>query len=248
MCRVSQVQILYQDEHLVAVAKPSGMFVHRSDADRSAELVVVQELRDQLEQNIYPVHRLDRATSGLLLLARTRNAAAACGKMFSERRVKKTYHALVRGYTAAEGQIDTPLVSSRGREKPAGHPWTEPQLAVTRYRTLYRLEIPIALGEHATIRCSLIEAHPETGRYHQLRRHFNYVSHPVIGDTSHGDGRHNRLYREHFAAERLMLAAVRLEFIHPVTETRCDIRCPTDTSFSSVMDRLQAFRVLKSAD
>ena len=242
------MQILYQDEHLVAVAKPSGMFVHRSDADRSAESVVVQELRDQLAQNVFPVHRLDRATSGLLLLARTRSSAAACGKMFSERRVKKTYHALVRGYTAAEGRIDTPLVSSRGREKPAGHPWAEPQLAVTSYRTLYQLEIPIALGQHATTRCSLVEAYPETGRYHQIRRHFNYVSHPVIGDTSHGDGRHNRFHHEHFAADRLMLAAVRLEFIHPVTETPCDILCPTDTSFRSVMDQLQAYRVLPLAD
>lgn len=242
------MQILYQDEHLVAVAKPCGMFVHRSDADRSAESVVVQQLREQLRQNIYPVHRLDRATSGLLLLARSSNSAAACGQMFSERRVKKTYHALVRGYTASEGQIDTPLISSRGREKPAGHPWAEPQHALTSYRTLSQFEIPIAFGAHATTRCSLVEANPGTGRYHQIRRHFNRVSHPVIGDSSHGDSRHNRLYREHFESQRLMLAAVRLEFKHPVTGTPCDLQCPPDVSFTTVMGQLEAFRVLPSTD
>ncbi|MCP4782107.1 MAG: tRNA pseudouridine(65) synthase TruC [Fuerstiella sp.] len=241
------MQILYQDEHLVAVAKPSGMFVHRSDADRSVESVVVQTLRDQLKQHVYPVHRLDRATSGLLLLARSRSAAAASGHMFSERRVQKTYSALVRGYALPQGQIDTPLISSRGREKPASHPWAEPQHAMTGYRTLQQFEIPIALGEHTTTRCSLVEVHPETGRYHQIRRHFNYVSHPVIGDTSHGDGRHNRLYRDHFEAERLMLAAVRLEFRHPVTGTPCDIRCPPEPSFTTVMGQLDSFRVLTSA-
>ncbi|HIF01690.1 MAG TPA: tRNA pseudouridine(65) synthase TruC [Fuerstia sp.] len=246
--RMNHVQILFQDDHLVAIAKPSGMFVHRSDADRSAESVVLQILRDQLEQHVYPVHRLDRATSGVLLLARSRSAAAACGQMFSERRVKKTYHALVRGYALPEGQIDTPLISSRGREKPAGHPWTEPQHALTGYRTLLQFEIPIAMGEHATTRCSLVEAHPETGRYHQIRRHFNYVSHPVIGDTSHGDSRHNRLYRDHFEAERLMLAAVRLEFRHPVTGTPCDLLCPPDRSFTTVMDQLDEFRILPSVD
>jgi tRNA pseudouridine65 synthase len=248
VCRMNQVQILYQDEHLVAVAKPTGMFVHRSDADRSAESVVVQTLRCQLAQNVYSVHRLDRATSGVLLLARSSSAAAACGLMFSERRIKKTYLALVRGYSSAEGTIDTSLISSRGREKPAGHPWAEPQHAFTSYRTLRQFEVPIALGQHSTTRSSLVEVQPETGRYHQIRRHFNYVSHPVIGDTSHGDGRHNRLYREHFGAQRLMLAAVRLEFEHPMTGSVCDIRCPADNSFMTVTRQLEVFRVPQSAD
>ncbi|MDG1895405.1 MAG: pseudouridine synthase [Fuerstiella sp.] len=245
---MNEVQILYQDEHLVAVAKPSGMFVHRSDADRSAESVVVQILRSQLAQNIFPVHRLDRATSGVLLLARSHAAASACGLMFSERRVKKTYHALIRGFSMPEGQVDTPLKSSRGRDKPDGHPWAIPQHASTSYRTLKQFQVPIALGQHATTRSSLVKVQPETGRYHQIRRHFNYVSHPVIGDTSHGDGRHNRVYREHFGAERLMLAAVRLEFQHPVTEKPCDINCPADSSFTTVIDQLDVFRIPPSAD
>ncbi|MDG2131270.1 MAG: pseudouridine synthase [Fuerstiella sp.] len=242
------MQILYQDEYLVAVAKPSGMFVHRSDADRTAASVVVQLLRNQLGQIIYPVHRLDRATSGVLLLARSSNAAAACGLMFSERRVRKTYCALVRGYCEANGQIDAPLISSRGRDQPADHPWAVPQQASTSYRTLRQFEVPITLGQYSTTRSSLVEAHPQTGRYHQIRRHFNYVSHPVIGDTSHGDGRHNRWYREHFGAERLMLAAVRLEFDHPITGTACDIHCPTAGSFTTVIRQLEKFRVPVSAD
>lgn len=232
--------ILYRDDCLIAVAKPSGMFVHRTAEDRSDKRVVLQILRDQIEEYIYSIHRLDRATSGIVLLATTKDAAAAMGNAFAERTVSKTYMALVRGHCDEAGRINRPLVPSEGRDKPAGHPMAEPKEAETLFRTLQRFEIPINCGRYQTTRSSLIEVKPQTGRFHQIRRHMNYVSHPVIGDTTHGDSRHNVLYREHIGLERLMLAAVCLEFCHPFTGQTVTINCPPEASFSAVIDNLQS--------
>ena len=232
--------ILYRDNCLIAVSKPSGMFVHRTAEDRSDKQVVLQILRDQIGEYIYSIHRLDRATSGVVLLATTKEAASAMSTAFAERAVSKTYMALVRGHCETEGQISRPLISSQGRDKPAGHPMAQPKEAMTFFCTLKKFEIPISCGRYDTTRSSLIEVQPRTGRFHQIRRHMNFVSHPVIGDTTHGDSRHNVLYREHFALERLMLAAVRLEFRHPTTGESVSINCPPNASFSNVIQRLES--------
>ena len=238
-----ELTLLYEDESFVAVAKPSGMFVHRSDADHSATCFVLQSVRDQLNQMLFPVHRLDRATSGVVLLARSSNAAAAVGKLFTERLVSKTYFALVRGHCEDSGEINDPLVSARGRGLPSDHPHAQPQDALTRFKTVERYEMPVESERFPTTRCSLIEASPITGRYHQIRRHFNYFSHPVIGDTSHGDGRQNRSFRENFGVTRLMLASVRMNFQHPLSEGKVEISCPPETSFQTVIDRLKPWRL-----
>lgn len=231
----SAVPILFEDEHLVAVAKPSGMFVHRSEADRSATEFVLQNVRDQLGSFVYPVHRLDRPTSGVLMLAKTSEAAALFGKMFAERQIQKTYLALVRGHSDDSGMLNRPLVSSKGRGKPD----TNPQEAETAYRTLERFEVPFASSQHASTRCALIEAHPKTGRYHQIRRHLAGISHPIIGDADHGDTKLNRQFQQYAGVTRLMLAAVRIEFIHPVTQTQISIECDPADSFAVVVDRLR---------
>lgn len=230
------VSILYEDDLLVAVAKPSGMFVHRSLADRSAKEFVVQNVRDQLGSFVYPVHRLDRPTSGVLLLAKNPEAAALYGNMFAERLIRKTYLALVRGHSDDSGTIDRPLISDKGRGKAEGHPGTVPQEAETEYQTLARFEAPFPSGKHDTSRCSLVEARPKTGRYHQIRRHMFGISHPIIGDAEHGDTKLNRQYQQHLGVTRLMLAAVRVEFIHPVTEKSLTIECPLEESFAQVIN------------
>ena len=230
------IPILYEDDLLIAVAKPSGMFVHRSLADRSATEFVVQHVRDQIGHFVYPVHRLDRPTSGVLLLARNPEAAALYGNMFAERQIRKTYLALVRGHTEDSGTIDRPLISDKGRGKPATHPSAVPQEAETGYRTLERFEAPFPSGKHPTSRCSLVEAQPKTGRYHQIRRHLAGISHPIIGDAEHGDTKLNRLYQQHVGVTRLMLAAVRVEFIHPVTGKLVVIECPLEESFAAVVN------------
>ena len=235
--------ILYLDDDLVAVAKPSGMFVHRTDQDRTDESVVVQIVRDQLGHLVFPVHRIDRATSGIVLLATHRESAAHMSQAFADRRVSKTYRALVRGYCEENGVINTPLVPARGRGKPIEHPHAATQDATTEFRTMQRFEIPIRNDRYHTTRCSLLEITPRTGRYHQIRRHFNYESHPVIGDTSHGDSRHNRLYREHFNLNRLMLAAVRIAFKHPNDGQNVEVTCPPDESFSAIVEKLQKHQV-----
>jgi len=233
------IPVLYEDEQLVAVAKPSGMFVHRSAADRSATEFVVQTVRDQLNGFVYPVHRLDRPTSGVLLLAKSSEAAALYAAMFAERRVQKSYLALVRGHTHDNGMIDRPLVSDKGRGKPSTDPHAVPQEAETLYRTLDKFETGFSTGRHKTTRCSLVEASPRTGRYHQIRRHLTGISHPVIGDADHGDTKCNRAFQEYAGVTRLMLAAIRVQFEHPMSKEQIVIGCSPEHSFISVIELLR---------
>ncbi len=235
----SPIPILYEDDQLVGVAKPSGMFVHRSAADRSATEFVVQTVRDQLRCFVYPVHRLDRPTSGVLLLAKSSEAAAIYAAMFAERQVQKTYLALVRGHTQDSGKIDRPLVSDKGRGKPVTNPHSVPQDAETCYRTLEKLEAGFASGRHETTRCSLVEASPKSGRYHQIRRHLTGISHPVVGDADHGDTKFNRAFQQHAGVTRLMLAAVRVSFLHPISKEQIIIDCSPEHSFTSVIELLR---------
>lgn len=235
----SAVPILFEDEYLVAVAKPSGMFVHRSEADRSATEFVLQNVRDQLGSFVYPVHRLDRPTSGVLMLAKTSEAAALLGKLFAERQIQKTYLAVVRGHTDDSGILNRPLASSKGQGKPDTNSHKVLQEAETAYHTLERFEVPFASGQHSSTRCALVGAHPKTGRFHQIRRHMAGISHPIIGDAEHGDTKLNRQFQQHVGVTRLMLAAVRIEFIHPVTKTQISIDCDPADSFAIVVDRLR---------
>jgi tRNA pseudouridine65 synthase len=233
------IPILCEDDQFVAVAKPAGMFVHRSDADRSATEFVLQNVRDQLGHFVYPVHRLDRPTSGVLLLAKSPEAAALFGNMFADRTIQKTYVALVRGHAEDSGMIDCPLVSSKVHGKTAERFLTPPQEAQTAYRTLERFEVPFKSGPHPTTRCSLVEAQPQTGRFHQIRRHMVRIAHPIIGDVEHGDTKLNRRYQDHAGVTHLMLAAVRVEFVHPVTGISTVIDCAPAKSFAVVIERLR---------
>lgn len=233
------VSILYEDEDLVAVAKPSGMFVHRSLADRSASEFLVQIVRDRIGCYVYPLHRLDRPTSGLVLLTKSREAAAKFGELLAQRRMVKTYAALVRGYAPEACVVDRPLTSSRGRKKEKEHPQAMPQPAETEIRGIERLEVPVATSRHPATRLTLLEAQPRTGRYHQIRRHLAGLGYPVIGDAEHGDSRLNRLLQQHVGITRLMLAATQLEFIHPVKLMALRIQCPLEPSFVSVLERIR---------
>lgn len=209
--------ILYQDDHLVAINKPTGYFVHRSALDPKAP-VVMQQLRDQLGQRVYPVHRLDRATSGVLLFALNKFTADQCMQAFQNRRIEKQYLLVARGYTEDEGVIDYPL---------ARHQQAPEREAITHYQTLARCEQPWAIGRYPTSRYSLVLARPKTGRHHQLRRHFAHIRHPIVGDTTHGEGRHNRAFREHFGIHRMLLHACTLQFSE-IASKRIRIQAPFD--------------------
>lgn len=225
------LDILYRDDHYIAVHKPSGMLVHRSDLDRNATQVAIQLLRDQIGQRVSPVHRLDRPVSGLLLFALTDEALALGMKLFEDRKVQKGYLAIVRGWTDREGTINYPL--AKYMDEDARKKSDVTQEAVTDYTTLATSELPYPTDRYATSRFSLVQLQPFTGRRHQLRRHLAHIRHPIIGDTRHGDNTANKHARLHFGIERNLLASIELSFIHPFTERRLDLNCPLAEGFAS---------------
>ena len=229
------VSIIYEDPWFLAVHKPEGMLVHRSPLDRGETRFALQEARNLAGRRLYPLHRLDRPTSGILLFASARDAAREGTTLFRKGAVEKTYLAVVRGWLPDEGLIDHPLPDDLGglRDR-AGETGTERE-ARTAFRRLAKAELPFAVSKFPTTRYSLAEIRPLTGRRRQIRRHFKHIFHPLVGDTTYGEGRHNRFFREQFGCSRLMLAAVKMSFLHPFTGKRCDIFCPPAESFLSVL-------------
>ncbi|GGM86425.1 tRNA pseudouridine(65) synthase TruC [Dyadobacter beijingensis] len=222
------LEILYQDEWLVAINKPNGLLVHRSPIASDADVFAVQLLRDQLGQRVYPVHRLDRKTSGVLLFALDENTNSAMQQQFMEGQVTKTYQAIVRGYAPDSGKIDYPLKRDDGVT----------QDAVTFFETLLRTEVPFQVGKHPTSRYSLVQLNPETGRMHQLRKHMAHILHPIIGDRPHGCNKQNRYFKEHLNMMQMMLHALSLEFIHPIKKEPVQIQAPYQPEFRRMLDVL----------
>jgi tRNA pseudouridine65 synthase len=201
------------------------MMVHRSSRSTDGRFIMGL-LRDQLGQRVWPIHRLDRATSGVLLFSLDAATAGALGQQVMAREVGKRYLCVVRGFIDDEGVIDHPLqAEGRGPE----------QEAVTAYRCLARMELPIPIGCYPTARYSLVEARPRTGRMHQLRRHFKHLFHPIIGDTTYGEGRHNRLFRQHLGCHRMLLHASDLELRHPVNGEPLKLHAPLTGEFNALM-------------
>ncbi len=231
--------ILFQDEHLVVVNKPSGLLVHRSAIASQEQVFAVQMLRNQIGKKVYPVHRLDRPTSGALVFALSSESARNLATEFSENRVSKTYLAVVRGHSPAEAVVDHPLkeeldeiADSRAREdKPA-------QEAVTHVSTLASVELPVMVDKFATSRYSLVKAQPKTGRKHQIRRHLHHLGHPIIGDVNYGSGKHNRYFREAYQINRLLLACTEISFLHPVENKMLTVKAPLSDDFQSVLEKL----------
>lgn len=226
--------LIYRDAHLLAVHKPAGLLVHRSPIDRHETEFALQYARELNEgEHVYPLHRLDRPTSGLLLFARDPETASVLGQAFMAGAVRKTYQAVVRGWTPESGVIDLPL-----RDKAMDKRDTREQVmreACTRYRRLATTELPVAIEGYASSRYSLVELYPETGRQHQLRRHLQHISHPIIGDTNYGRTRHNHFFAERFGAARLMLAATALSFQHPATGEAMTLTAQPEASFQRVL-------------
>ncbi|PSV42666.1 tRNA pseudouridine(65) synthase TruC [Photobacterium sp. GB-36] len=231
-----ELEILYRDDYLIAVNKPAGMLVHRSWLDSHETVFVMQTLRDQIGQHVFPLHRLDRPTSGVLLFGLSSEIASQMMPLFAGRDMHKTYHAVVRGWIKEAAVLDYPLKVELDKiaDKNASEE-KEAQPAVTAYEPLATVETDIAVGRYSTSRYCLVEMKPETGRKHQLRRHMHHLSHHIIGDVNHGDGRHNRMFREHYDCHRLMLHASRLQFDHPITGDAIDIRADIDETWCKVM-------------
>jgi tRNA pseudouridine65 synthase len=233
------LEVLYQDQQLVAINKPSGLLVHRSNLDRYETRFALQLLRDQLGQHVYPAHRLDKPTSGVLLFALDSAMARKVSELFRHHQIEKSYLAVVRGWTEDADCIDYPLVDGPVKAAYAEQKNSAtPREAVTRYQTLSRIELPIATGRYPSSRYSLIEARPSTGRRHQLRRHFKHIFHPIIGDTAYGDTQHNQMFRQQFKCHRLLLHARQLDFEHPTDGRRIRLVAPLDPGFQSLLSQL----------
>ncbi|MFZ5636152.1 MAG: pseudouridine synthase [Pseudomonadota bacterium] len=226
------IPVLYRDETLAVVDKPAGLMVHDSALARGETDFVADRLREQFGRPIFLVHRLDRATSGCLLLAFDRETASRLGKTLMSREFEKDYLAVCRGWPAEETfVVDHPLDGGPG--KPQKKP------AITRFERLAVCELAlpsVAAGtEFPTSRYALLRAHPDTGRFRQIRRHLKHLSHHLIGDTSHGDGRHNRAFRA-LGIHRMLLHAERLRFPHPHGGETVDAAAPPDAEFAKALD------------
>ncbi len=226
--------ILYRDPQLVAIDKPAGLLVHRSQVDRHARQFALQMLRDQLGRRVYPLHRLDRGTSGVLLFALEREAAGAVGQQFEQRAKRSRYLAVVRGHAAEQGLIDHPLADPPDPQ--LGTPARPAREARTAYRRLALTELPFQVDRYPSSRYSLLLLEPETGRRHQIRRHLKHISHPIIGDATYGKGRHNRAIAERYGVGRLLLACVELQFEHPRDGREIRIAAPPGDGFARLID------------
>jgi tRNA pseudouridine65 synthase len=228
--------ILYADDALVVVNKPSGLLVHRSPIDRHETRFAVQLLRNQLGRRVHPVHRLDKGTSGALAFALDRATAGTLTTAFASQQVRKSYLAIVRGWPAESGTIEHALEAVKDPYVPTGDVDAKP--ATTTFRTLATVELPRCVDRYPTARYALLELQPDTGRRHQLRRHLAHISHPIIGDSTYGKGRHNRLFAESFGVNRLLLACVKLRFTHPVTGEPLVIDADPGPGFATLLDQL----------
>ena len=234
-----RLEILYRDSWLVAVHKPSGLLVHRTPLDFGETRFALQILRNQVGQRVYPVHRLDKGTSWVLLFALDEDTGRALSGQFERQEVGKRYLAVVRGHPPESGEIDHALSRRRDdSERRDSRAENRPQEAVTRFRRLAVTELPFAVDRYPTSRYALLELAPLTGRRHQLRRHLKHISHPIIGDATFGKGRHNRLFQDLFGSQRLLLACTAVTLIHPVSGAPLHLSAPPSSDFTNVLEHL----------
>jgi tRNA pseudouridine65 synthase len=240
-----ELEILYKDDYLVAINKPSGLLVHKSMIDSTEIYFAMKILRDQIGQWVYPIHRLDKPTSGVLLFALDSKSASIMNEQFKLHSIEKKYVAVVRGYTDEKGFIDYPL--SVKSDKIADKDSTknkEAQDAQTRYKRLGIVELPFAVGRYDKTRYSLVELSPQTGRKHQIRRHMKHISHHILGDTKYGRGEHNKIVRKNYGCYRLLLHATSLKFKHPYSEDEIVLKAPFDKTFLSIFNEFSWNNIL----
>ena len=224
--------ILYQDDELLAVNKPAGIPVHgsRMFADQPDTLLTL--LRNFTGKMMYTVHRLDRPVSGVMVLALKQQTQANLGQQFELRKTRKSYLAVVRGWPESSGVITHALQPPRDERTTK----SVARQATTAYERIAQVEIPQPVHPYPASRYSLLALYPETGRRHQLRRHMKHISHHIIGDTTYGRGEHNRLFREEFHCNRLLLHAWSLELEHPATGELLRFQAPLDEPFSAMVN------------
>ncbi len=225
----SDLEIIYHDESLVAINKPAGLLVHRSAIDYHEKHNAQEQLQAQVGLRVFPVHRLDKPTSGILLFALNKETAANVALQFQQHDINKDYLAIVRGHTDDNGTIDNPV-----RDKDARHKHRKE--AFTSYTTLAHITLPVSVDKYPDTRYSMIRVQPKNGRRHQIRQHLKHISHPLIGDTSYGKTVHNRFFKQQFNCSRLMLHAQKLVLVHPGNGKLITLEASYDWQFKRVAE------------
>lgn len=225
------LEILYEDENIIAINKPAGLLVHRTAIAADETVFALQLLRDQIGQHVSPVHRLDRPTSGVLLFSKNPEILPLLKEGFSDRRVEKEYLAVVRGIPGIKKDTITQALKSERSGKL--------QEAITHYQVLSESEIPFdTTGRYPTSRYSLLQVSPETGRTHQIRRHLAHIRHYILGDKTHGDNKQNQFFEKQFGLTNLLLHAHRLKFIHPLDASEIEIQAGIPPHFQHIIAQL----------
>ena len=224
------LEILHQDEDIVAINKPHNLLVHKSRISAQDTVFALQLLRDQIGQYLYPIHRLDRKTSGVLIFGLSKSAAATVHKQIQSGEITKTYLAICRGHLPQiEMTIDYPLTNDRGKT----------QDAITHLKSLNQSELNLPYGKYQTSRYSLVEATPKTGRYHQIRKHLKHIFHPIIGDRPHGCSKQNKLFLKKWQMGTMLLHASELEFNHPATGESMVIKADLSDEYKRMLTTLE---------
>lgn len=222
------LEIIFRDAYVVAINKPNGLLVHRSKIAAQADVFALQLLRDQIQHKVFPVHRLDRKTSGVLLFAFSGEIASVFQQCLSNPITQKKYLAIVRGFFPASLEVDYPLINDSGKK----------QEALTSFKCVKQSEVLMPHGQFPTSRYSLVEAYPKTGRMHQIRKHLDHLRHPIIGDRPHGCNKQNKLFKEKWNMMTMMLHAAELAFKHPVTAEHVVLKAPLNSEFIRMQKEL----------
>jgi len=225
-----KLEILYQTQRPVIINKPAGSLVHRTRLDPNETSFILQDLRNQLGQRVYPVHRLDKPTSGALFFALDPDYARMMSELFDSDRFHKQYLAIVRGYAPESGDIDYPVPQGDSQEL---------KEARTLYQRLATVELPHKVGIFNTARYSLMKIVPLSGRRHQIRRHFKHIRYPILGDTRFGDRHHNRFAKEHLKEEHMFLHAFNVRWFDPEKQKELDIMAPLPVHWERMADLCQ---------
>ncbi|AWF80845.1 pseudouridylate synthase [Microbulbifer sp. A4B17] len=240
--------ILFEDDYLLAAYKPEGWLVHRSEIDRQEQRVLLQYLRNLCGNFLYPVHRLDKPTSGVIIFAKSGDTAAQLQQQLESDLSSKKYIAVCRGYSPIDGIIDhalTPVADFKHqRKRPKAD--LPRQQAITLYRRLETIELPHEVDRYPTSRYSLVEIQLKTGRRHQIRRHFKHIHHPLIGCPKYGKSIHNRFFANEFNCHRLLLHATELKLQHPVSDSQLIIQCAVQGHFLQLIEQFD-WQALKSS-
>lgn len=228
---VDKVQIIYEDDHLLVANKPNNFLVHESHYARNIqEPTLLDKLAEQINDPVYPVHRLDRKTSGILLFARKKEFVAEIQRLFTDNRIDKIYYAILRGFISEKFTVDSPVKNNdTGIYKDA----------LTNGECLQQIELPIPVHPYDSSRYSLVKLSPQTGRMHQLRIHMNKISHPIIGDYKYGDRFHNRMFEQEFGCEYMFLHAGELLFTHPFSNKKLHLKAEFPEDWDIMLNRFE---------